>query len=68
MKKMLLKFADNLLSKEQMKQVKGGLCSCKQAAPYACTAAGHGTGGSPGHNNCMNEVYRDCESIPSAGC
>lgn len=42
--------------------LKGGLCACKQAAPYACETAGWqpGTGG---FYNCMVDVYTDCMSL-----
>lgn len=36
-----------------------GLCTCKQAAPYACETAGYipGTGA---FYNCMVDIYTDC--------
>jgi hypothetical protein len=37
MKKMLLKFADNLLSREQMREVKGGLSVGWCSAYWGCT-------------------------------
>lgn len=59
MKKMLLKFADNLLSREQMKNVKGGGYNY---ACYVCTNR-------PSITRCTLETCdRLCDSVGQGTC
>jgi natural product precursor len=58
----LEKFSEFKMESSELKHVKGGLCGCREAAPYACQAAGYdpGTGG---FANCMGDVYADCDAL-----
>lgn len=56
MKKMLLKFADNLLSREQMKEVKGGtLCNRTCSWGYALV-----NGRLTMVQDCWDVMYQSC--------
>jgi len=68
MKNLIESFKKFEIRGNELAMVKGGSgCTCHQAAPYACTAAGYATGSS-GHYNCMVGVYLDCCSISGSGC
>jgi len=42
--------------------LKGGLCACKQAAPYSCATGGYVVG-TVQFNNCMQEIYDGCNVL-----
>lgn len=55
-------FAQFALDSGALKSIRGGLCPCKAAAPYACEAGGY-TVGTQAFNNCMGGIYQDCEAL-----
>lgn len=67
MKNGIDQFAAFAIEPDAMKSLKGGLCGCKAAAPYACEAGGY-TVGTQGFNNCMGGIYSDCEALLPQEC
>jgi len=55
-------FAEFSLEPNALRSIRGGLCACKAAAPYACEAGGY-TVGTQGFSTCMGLVYQDCEGL-----
>ena len=55
-------FSKFALAPEARRAIKGGLCACKAAAPYACEAGGY-TPGTQAFATCMGGVYADCEAL-----
>ena len=63
---MLKKFQQFALNQAQFISIKGGVCSCKAAAPYSCAAAGYNTNGTYNtsqFNICMSDIYTGCDAI-----
>lgn len=67
MKNGIDQFAAFAMELDALKSLRGGLCGCKAAAPYACSAAGFQPG-SGGFANCMGDVYTDCETLLPQEC
>ena len=55
-------FAQFALDTGALMSIRGGICGCKAAAPYACEAGGY-TPGTVAFNNCMGGIYADCEAL-----
>ena len=61
----LKQFKIYALNSKQLIHISGGnvaVQACKAAAPYACSAGGYHEG-THAFNNCMGEIYADCEAI-----
>jgi hypothetical protein len=61
----LEKFKSFEIERGDLASLKGGLCLCKQAAPYACTAAGYAEG-TVLYHDCTVDVYVGCERYDSS--
>ncbi len=59
--KKLEKFEAFKIKQSDLLALKGGLSLCKQAAPYACEAAGWKVG-TRGFRRCTVEVYEGCDA------
>ena len=68
---MFKNFQKQALNAEEMLQVRGGLCACKEAAPYSCAAGGYEPPDSSieaarAFSQCMNDIYAGCDTYDSS--
>lgn len=63
--KILETFKRFAIEPKKLASLKGGLCMCKQAAPYACETGGY-TVGTVEFRQCMVDVYAGCNAYDAS--